>query len=432
MRLNIIHSLFASAVYEDSALTLLVSKCRANHFTGDASVMFSVLKEYSDKNLRVDKTLFSNSCQQRGISNEVIDLVLSAPYSLESLDGYIENVLFESTKHQASKLQGAINVAISQSTGRQELLCKIEQDLDKCLFSDDFSGDDETVSVKEALPSYLELLKKNASIKDGIIGIKTPFDGINKLMRGLVPKDLILVGARPSMGKTAFVISVLREAIRTSMAGIIFSLEMPTEQILTRSISCYGGIKQDNLKTGRLSKTDQISFENAIDELQKANLLINDKAGITISEIKRIAYNHHKKTEGGLKFIAIDYLQLMSDSDVTGDTRAQKIGQITIALKGLAKELNIPIILLSQLSRDLEKRNDKRPINSDLRDSGAIEQDADVIIFLYRDEVYNEKSKDAGIAEIIISKQRNGPLGTVKAKFEGEYARFSNLPLTSP
>ena len=426
---NVINSLFSACLYDETALTYMVSKCRNNTFYGDANSVYEVFKQYSDTDSRIDPSLFAYSCDQKGVSKEFVQDIINGQYNIDSIEKYIEKVILDSTKVQLNKFQSKVNEKINTANTRADLLLLVEEALDKSVFSQDFGSEDSTVNAADKLNDYLAYLQKNASNADGMIGLKTPFSKLNKVMRGLVPKDLIILGGRPSMGKTAMAMSLFLDSILKGEPGIFFSLEMPWEQMLNRLFCSIGSIQQDNLRTGRLTNSEQASFQNCQKDLiEKIKLHINDTAGLTLSEIKRIAYNLHKKyaSIGGLKYIIIDYLQLMSDADVSGDTRAERIGKITSALKSLAKELDIPILLLSQLSRDLERRPDKRPINADLRESGAIEQDADVILFVYRDEVYNEKSKDIGFAELIISKQRNGPLDTVRVKFEGKYARFSN------
>ncbi|MCF2901830.1 AAA family ATPase [Pseudoalteromonas sp. OFAV1] len=432
---NIQLSLFSAALHDESALCTLFQKCSSNAFNGESKTVFNVLRAYFDNNKTIDTNLFIYECENAGINSQLAVDIVNARYNLDNIDDYINKVLFEATKFQVSQFHSKLHSKIEKSNSRDEILANVEELYQKSLLNDDFNSTSETVNIAERMDSYLEYLAENSKNKDGIIGIKTKFDGLNKLLRGLVPKDLIVLAGRPSMGKTALALSLFELSLMSGQGGLGFTLEMPWEQIISRFISSSATIKQDNLRTGSLTHSEQISFENIHSMIRdkEINFEINDKGGITLSEIKREAYRVHKKFQsiGGLKFIFIDYLQLMGDSDVSGDTRAERLGKITGGLKSLAKELNIPILLLSQLSRNLESRQDKRPINSDLRESGAIEQDADVIMFIYRDEVYNEKTNEPGIGEIIIGKQRNGPLGVVKTQFQGQYARYSNIPINS-
>lgn len=427
MQQNIYNALFSAAINDETAMTAVLSKCSSNMFAGAYLTMYEILEHYDKASLTIDSNLFLTECHNRGVPSEDTYAVVNQSYSLDSIDSYIKSIDFETTRRQVAKFQASINNCISSAKNQDDLLASLEQSLESNIYDQQINSNDVTISVKDALPDYFAYLEQNANTPDGIIGLKTPLTDLNAKTKGLVPKDLIILAARPSMGKTAMLLSLLMDSIFAGDDGLIFSLEMPNEQVLNRMVCARAGINQDNLRTGRLTESEKIAFKNCITDMQEnVNLYINDKAGITTSEVRRIAMHRHKKSPSGLKFIAIDYLQLMSDADMDGESRTIRVGQITTALKGLAKELNIPIILLSQLSRSLESRADKRPINSDLRESGSIEQDADVIMFIYRDEVYNEKTKDAGIAEIIIGKQRNGPLGTVKTQFQGQYTRFIN------
>ncbi len=260
-----------------------------------------------------------------------------------------------------------------------------------------------------------------------ITGISTGYTKLDDMTSGLQKGDLIVVAGRPSMGKTSFCMNLAEyAAIEQGMKVAVFSMEMPGEQLATRLISSIGRVNAGRLRSGQLSDDDWPRISNAIRLLNDANIHVDDSAGLTPIEIRSKARRLAREV-GGLDMIVIDYLQLMQSSEST-ENRATEISNMTRSLKMLAKELNLPLIILSQLNRSLENRPDKRPIMSDLRESGAIEQDADVIFFIYRDEVYNkEESAQQGIAEIIIGKQRNGPIGNVKLAFLGEYTRFENL-----
>lgn len=427
MQLNIYNALFSAAINDETAMTALLSKCSANMFSGAYLAMYEIFEHYDKSSLTIDSNLFLTECHNRHVPSEDVYAVINQPYSLDSIDSYIKNIGFEATRRQVLKFQSSINNCISVAKNQDDLLASLEQSLESNVYDHQLNSNDATVAVKDALPEYFAYLEQNANTPDGIIGLKTPLTELNTITKGLVPKDLIILAARPSMGKTAMLLSLLMDSIFSGDDGLIFSIEMPSEQVLNRLVCARAGINQDNLRTGRLTESEKIAFKNCVTDMQEnVNLYINDKAGITTSEVRRIAMHRHKKSPNGLKFIGIDYLQLMSDADMDGESRTIRVGQITTALKGLAKELNIPIVLLSQLSRNLESRADKRPINSDLRESGSIEQDADLIMFIYRDEVYNEKTKEVGIAEVIIGKQRNGPLGTIKTQFQGQFTRFIN------
>jgi replicative DNA helicase len=242
---------------------------------------------------------------------------------------------------------------------------------------------------------------------------------------GLQNSDLIIVAGRPSMGKTSFAMNLVENAAIKSRSPVaVFSMEMPGEQLVMRMMSSLGRIDQHKIRTGKLDDTDWPRLTSAVGILNDAPIFIDDTPGMTPMEVRARA--RRIKREHGLGMIVIDYLQLMQGSGNSSENRATEISEISRSLKGLAKELSVPVIALSQLNRGLEQRPNKRPIMSDLRESGAIEQDADVIVFIYRDEVYNEDSPDKGTAEIIIGKQRNGPIGTSRLTFLGQYTRFEN------
>jgi len=264
------------------------------------------------------------------------------------------------------------------------------------------------------------------SPQNGITGVSTGYVDLDKMTNGLQPSDLIIVAARPSMGKTTFAMNLCEHAAITSDKPVlIFSLEMPSDQIMMRMLASLGRINQTKVRTGQLEDEDWARLSSAIELLNsKGKMYIDDASGLTPTEVRsrarRIAREH-----GGLSMIMVDYLQLMTVPGMS-ENRTLEIAEISRSLKALAKELKVPVVALSQLNRSLEQRADKRPVNSDLRESGSIEQDADLIMFIYRDEVYHEDSADKGTAEIIIGKQRNGPIGRVRLTFHGHFSRFDN------
>ncbi|WP_423185547.1 replicative DNA helicase [Alishewanella sp. d11] len=264
------------------------------------------------------------------------------------------------------------------------------------------------------------------SPQNGITGLSTGYVDLDKMTNGLQPSDLIIVAARPSMGKTTFAMNLAEHAAITSDKPVlIFSLEMPSDQIMMRMLASLGRINQTKVRTGQLEDEDWARLSSAIELLNtKGKMYIDDASGLTPTEVRsrarRVAREH-----GGLSMIMVDYLQLMTVPGLS-ENRTLEIAEISRSLKALAKELKVPVIALSQLNRSLEQRADKRPVNSDLRESGSIEQDADLIMFIYRDEVYNDDSQDKGLAEIIIGKQRNGPIGKIRLTFHGHFSRFDN------
>ena len=288
-------------------------------------------------------------------------------------------------------------------------------------------GPQNVLSVLESTIARIETLGKLEN-HNGVTGVTTGFVDLDKKTAGLQPSDLIIVAARPSMGKTTFAMNLCENAAMASDKPVlVFSLEMPAEQIMMRMIASLARVDQTKIRTGQnLEEAEWSKIASVFGMFkQKNNLYIDDSSGLTPTELRSRARRVYREN-GGLSMIMVDYLQLMR-APAFSDNRTLEIAEISRSLKALAKELEVPVIALSQLNRTMEQRADKRPVNSDLRESGSIEQDADLIMFIYRDEVYNDNSEDKGVAEIIIGKQRNGPIGRVRLAFNGQFSRFDNL-----
>ena len=290
--------------------------------------------------------------------------------------------------------------------------------------------------VDEILTSVVKQLTKLQNSNGAIIGLETPFTELNNKTQGLQKGDLIIVAARPSMGKTTFAMNLAESILSQGLPVVVFSMEMPAESIMMRMISSFGGIHQGHVRSAQMDEQEWDRLFSTIGFLQNTHLYIDARNNLPPTEVRstcrRIAKNH----ENGLGLVIIDYLQLMKVPGMENN-RVNEIGEISRSLKALAREMGCPVVALSQLNRSLEQRADRRPVMADLRESGAIEQDADLILFIYRDEVYAKdetaKQKVRGQAEIIIGKQRNGPIGTVHLTFHGEYTRFENpaVPLAN-
>ena len=282
------------------------------------------------------------------------------------------------------------------------------------------------VQVKNVLSQVVDRIDQLFERDSHITGLATGFIDFDNDTTGLQPADLVIVAGRPSMGKTTFAMNIAENAAISSKEPVaVFSMEMPADALAMRMLSSLGRINQQNLRTGKLKDDDWPRLTSAIGLLNEAPLFIDDTPALSPTELRARA--RRLKREHGLSLIVIDYLQLMQGSGKGGENRATEISEISRSLKALAKELNVPVIALSQLNRSLEQRPDKRPVMSDLRESGAIEQDADLIVFIYRDEVYNSESEHKGIAEIIIGKQRNGPIGKTRLTFQGQFTKFENF-----
>jgi replicative DNA helicase len=280
--------------------------------------------------------------------------------------------------------------------------------------------------IKSLLAKAVDKIETLYDLDGNITGASTGFTDLDEKTSGLQPADLIIVAGRPSMGKTTIAMNMAENvALKSGNPVAVFSMEMPGEALAMRMMSSLGRIDQHKVRTGKLEDDDWPRLTSAINMLADTKLFIDDTPALTPTEVRARA-RRLAREQGQLGLIVLDYLQLMQ-SPSSGDNRVQQISDISRSLKALAKELNVPVIALSQLNRNLEQRPNKRPVMSDLRESGAIEQDADLIIFVYRDEVYNEDSPDKGVAEIIIGKQRNGPLGTVRLTFLGQFTRFENF-----
>ena len=286
------------------------------------------------------------------------------------------------------------------------------------------SGD--YVPIRQVVMNTLENIERASKTKGNVTGLATGFTDLDYKTSGFQPSDFILVAARPSMGKTAFVLNIAQYmAFKKDKAVAIFSLEMSREQLMNRLFSMESKVDSQSLRTGNLKDEEWSKLIESAGIIGESNLIIDDTPGISIAEMRSKCRKY--KLEHGLDIIIIDYLQLMTGSGRGSDSRQQEISDISRSLKALARELNVPVVALSQLSRAVEQRTDHRPMLSDLRESGAIEQDADVVMFIYRDDYYNKDSEDKGIAEIIIAKQRNGPIGTVNLVWLPDYTKFANI-----
>ena len=367
--------------------------------------------------------------EECGGNDYLAELVENIP-SVANVNAYADIV------YERAVLRRLIGVTqtISQSAYRPDgrTYNDILEEAERAIFqlSGHQGAEDGPVPVKPLLKKTLNTIDELFNSKSAITGISTGFQDLNEMTSGLQPADMVVVAARPSMGKTVMGMNLVEGALEASdKPVVVFSLEMPAEHILMRTLSSLGKINQTRLRTGKLEDGDWPKLASAVKRLKDKKLFIDDTAGISPqairSRLRRIVREH-----GELGMVMIDYLQLMQIAGYK-EGRINEISEISRSLKALAKEFKVPVIALSQLNRSLEQRPNKRPVNSDLRESGAIEQDADLIMFIYRDEVYNPDTEYKGVAEIIIGKQRNGPIGTVRLAFLGQYARFEDLAAQS-
>ena len=281
--------------------------------------------------------------------------------------------------------------------------------------------------VNPLLKSALARIEELFTSGGDITGLSTGFVDLDNMTSGLQPSDLVIVAGRPSMGKTSFAMNLVENAVLGQDKPIlVFSMEMPAESLVIRMLSSIGRINQTRIRNGKLEQEDWPKLSTAVNKLKDVRLFIDDTPALSPTELRTRARRVARENGGELGMIMVDYMQLMQVAG-SSEGRTAEISEISRNLKAIAKEFACPMVALSQLNRSLEQRPNKRPVNSDLRESGAIEQDADVIMFIYRDEVYNEESADKGVDEIIVGKQRNGPIGTARLAFQGEFTRFENL-----
>lgn len=343
----------------------------------------------------------------------------------DNISAYADIIRKRSVLRQLIKATSEISDSVFNPQGRtsEEILDFAEQSVFE-IAEQETRGSRTYKSIKDLLVTALDKVDELFHRDSPITGIATGFDDFDERTAGLQNADLIIVAGRPSMGKTAFAINIAEHAaIKEKKSVAVFSMEMPGDSLAMRLMSSLGRIDQHKVRTGKLKDEDWPRLISAVEIMKDSKLLIDDTPALTPAELRARCRRIYR--EQGLDLIIVDYLQLMQ-VPTNAENRATEIAEISRSLKAMAKELNVPVVALSQLNRSLESRTDKRPVMSDLRESGAIEQDADVIVFIYRDEVYNEDSVDKGKAEIIIGKQRNGPIGTVNLTFLGQYTRFEN------
>ena len=391
--------------------------------------LFETITEQFQAGQPVDLVTLQDKLKEKNVPKEIQsvefirDLITSVPTSANIK--YYANIVKENAmKRKMIRVTEEIeNECYAGKESIDSIFDKTEHDV-FALLSTRQTGD--YVPIRQVVMNALEKIEKASQQEGTVTGIPTGFVDLDYRTAGLQPSDLILVAARPSMGKTAFVLNIAQyTAFHQNLAVAIFSLEMSKEQLVHRMFSLESRVDAQALRTGNLSDADWEKLVEGAGVIGDSRLIIDDTPGISISEMRSKCRKY--KLDIGLDLIIIDYLQLMSGSGRGNESRQQEISDISRSLKALARELSVPVIALSQLSRAVEQRPDHRPMLSDLRESGAIEQDADVVMFIYRDDYYNKDTDLKGISEIIIAKQRNGPIGTVNLAWLPEYTKFANL-----
>ena len=393
-------------------------------------LLFQAMVDLFNDRQPVDLVTLQNKLKEMNVPPEISaleyvkDLVSAVPTSA-NVKYYAQIVKEKALLRKLIHVNEDIENQCYQGTESTEVL--LEQTEKKIFDLLQNRGGGDYVPIKQVVMNALDKIEAASKTKGTVTGIATGFLDLDYKTAGLQPSDLILVAARPSMGKTAFVLNIAQyAAFHSDLCTAIFSLEMSKEQLVNRLFSLESRLAAQKLRSGNLDDSDWEKLIEGAGVIGRSKLIIDDTPGISISEMRSKCRKY--KLEHDLKLIIIDYLQLMSGSSGKGsESRQQEISEISRSLKALARELHVPVIALSQLSRQVEQRPDHRPMLSDLRESGAIEQDADVVMFIYRDDYYNKESENKGIAEIIIAKQRNGPIGTVELVWLPEYTKFANL-----
>ena len=393
-------------------------------------VMFEAMVELFNENRPVDLITLQNRLKEKDVPPEVSsldfvrDIITTVPTSA-NVKSYANIVREKAVLRRLIKVNEDIaNTCYAGKEPLETILATTEKTVFDLLQSRN-SGD--FVPIRQVAMNVLEKIEEASKNQGTVTGIPTGFIDLDYKTSGLQPSDFILIAARPSMGKTAFVLNLVdRIAVKKGLPCMVFSLEMSKEQLVNRMLAMESNVDSQKLRTGTLSDSDWDAVVEGIGVIGNSKLIIDDTPGISIMELRSRC--RKMKLEYGLNVVIIDYLQLMSGSGKGGgDNRQQEISEISRSLKALARELSAPVIALSQLSRACETRQDHRPMLSDLRESGAIEQDADVVMFLYRDDYYNKDTDMPNIAEVIIAKQRNGPIGTVNLVWRPEFTKFANM-----
>ncbi len=401
---------------------------REDFYHQQYGVIFEAIVEIFNEEQPVDVITLQNRLREKDVPAElsslefVGELVTSVPTSANIK--YYANIVKE--KAMLRRLIKVNEDIANQCYLGRDSLEDIMADTERQIFNllQNRAGGD-FIPIKQIVINALEKIELASKTKGNVTGIATGFADLDYRMSGLQPSDLILVAARPSMGKTAFVLNIAQYvAFHSNLCTAVFSLEMSKEQLVNRLFALESRVDAQLLRSGNLADSDWEKLIEGAGIIGRSNLIIDDTPGISISELRSKCRKY--KLEHDLKLIIIDYLQLMSGSG-RSDSRQQEISDISRSLKGLARELNVPVIALSQLSRQVEQRPDHRPMLSDLRESGAIEQDADVVMFIYRDDYYNKDTENKNIAEIIIAKQRNGPIGTINLVWLPQFTKFVNM-----
>ena len=429
-------SILGGLLIDNKAIDRIAGQVSASDFyRNDHQIIFSHISKLIDHNQPADIVTVAESLEQNSELTKVggvayLGLIAENTPTASNISGYAKIVRERSIMRNLVEVGSDIVESAFSPQGKdaQQLLDESESKI----FQIADAGTSEKlgfVDIKELLPKAAQRIDDLYQLDDpnGVTGVPTGYADLDQKTAGLQPGDLIIIAGRPSMGKTSLALNIAEHVgIEAGLPVAIFSMEMGAAQLTMRLLGSVGKLDQHKMRIGQLEDEDWPKLTNALGVLNEAPIFIDEGSALNSYEVRARARRLHRQ-QGKLGLIVIDYIQLMSSAnDQSGENRATEVSEISRSLKALAKELNVPVVALSQLNRSVESRPDKRPMMSDLRESGAIEQDADVIMFIYRDEVYNPETAEKGVAEILLSKQRNGPTGVAKLTFLGQYTRFEN------
>lgn len=402
---------------------------KEDFYSTQYGIMFESMVELYNEAKPIDLVTVQNRLKEKDVPPEVASLeavkdIISTVPTSTNIKTYANIVHDKAVMRRL--IRTSEDIANTCYAGKEPLDVILE-DTEKNIFSViQQKNHGELVPIGEVAENVLSKIEKASKTKEKITGVSTGFSDLDYMTSGFQPSDLVLIAARPSMGKTALVLNMIRHvAMKKKRPCMIFSLEMSKEQLVNRLLSMESDINSQKLRTGELGDADWESLVQAVMEVSKSPLVIDDTPGITVTELRSRC--RKIKLEKGLDLIVIDYLQLMSGSSKRSENRQQEVSEISRNLKAVAREMECPVIALSQLSRAPDQRPDHRPQLSDLRESGAIEQDADIVMFIYRDEKYNPDTEHPGEAELIVAKQRNGPTGTVNLVWKQDTTKFVSM-----
>ena len=429
-------SILGGLLIDNKAIDRIAGQVSASDFyRNDHRIIFTHISKLIDNNDPADIVTVAESLEQNAELTKVggvayLGLVAENTPTASNISGYAKIVRERSIMRNLVEVGSDIVESAFSPQGKdaQQLLDESESKI----FQIADAGTSEKlgfIDIKELLPKAAQRIDDLYQLDDpnGVTGVPSGYSDLDQKTAGLQPGDLIIIAGRPSMGKTSLALNIAEHVgMEVGLPVAIFSMEMGAAQLTMRLLGSVGKLDQHKMRIGQLEDEDWPKLTNALGVLNEAPIFIDEGSALNSYEVRARARRLHRQ-QGKLGLIVIDYIQLMSSAnEQSTENRATEVSEISRSLKALAKELNVPVVALSQLNRSVESRPDKRPMMSDLRESGAIEQDADVIMFIYRDEVYNPETAEKGVAEILLSKQRNGPTGTVKLTFLGQYTRFEN------